>query len=63
MAKLEALYQDSYFMLFRSMRMRLALLFHTRPDLLTEVSRIAENMEDIFHFFSTIFLKQLNAVT
>ena len=46
--QLEELPMDSKFSRFRSMRMKLASLSHTRPDCMFEVSQLAQATEDKF---------------
>lgn len=46
--KLEVLQTDATFKQFRSMRMTLASLSHTRPDRLFEISQLAQVTEAMF---------------
>ena len=58
--KLEELPLESSFSSFRSMRMRLVWLSHTRPDCQFECSPLAQITEDVFDMKQTECLKRLN---
>ena len=60
--KLEHLPSDASFSAFRSMRMKLAWLAHTRPDCLFEISQLAQVTEDRFKENKVTIIKRLNRV-
>ena len=61
MRNLEELNSDSDFGQFRSMRMRLAWLSNTRPDLLFEISQCAQVTLERFKAKAQAFWKRLNS--
>ena len=63
MKKLEELNNDATFTEFRSMRMRLAWLSHTRPDCLYDISRLAQITESTFINTPSTFITILNKAT
>jgi len=58
--KLECLESDSNFSDFRSMRMRIAWLANTRPDMQFEISQLAQVTEQRFREDAAAHLKMLN---
>ena len=58
--QLEELPMDSNFSRFRSMRMKLAWLSHTRPDCMLEISQLAQVTEDKFMQNKRVLTKRLN---
>lgn len=63
MHKLEELRHDATFTDFRSMRMKLAWLSHTRPDCLFIISQLAQITESNFINTPSTFINQLNKST
>ena len=60
--ELEELSHESDFSSFRSMRMKVAWLANTRPDLLFEISQLAQITQSMFEQDAKAFLKRLNGV-
>ena len=60
--KLECIESTSTFANFRSMRMRVAWLANTRPDLQFEISRLAQVTEVIFKQDAAAHVKKLNFI-
>ena len=58
--KLEQLDNNATFTEFRSMRMKLAWLSHTRPDCLFQISSLAQITEQLFLSTPSTFIQQLN---
>ena len=63
MSKLEELESTATFSDFRSMRMKLAWLAHTRPDCLFEISHLAQITESMFLKSPSSFTTRLNRST
>ena len=60
--ELEELIHKIYFSSFRSLRMKVAWLANTRPDLLFEISQLAQITESMFEQDAKAFLKRLSGV-
>lgn len=60
--KLEQLSMSSPFSQFRSMRMRVAWLSNTRPDIQYEISQLAQVTQEKFNRNASTHLKRLNSV-